>query len=142
MRCPDCGVKMEKVPQLPSKAPFSKRFEEAVGQACESAAARQVARRFRLAASTVRAIDLRYLERWAARAAQAGAAADGRGRDLSGKEAEVPHGGEQSGDRRAAVVRPGAKKETLDEFFAARIERAAARAASRRPAWTCGSRSG
>src|SRR6266699_2824051 len=50
----------------PSKAPFSKRFEEAVGEACESAAARQVARRFGLAESTVRAIDLRYLERWAA----------------------------------------------------------------------------
>ncbi len=66
VRCPDCGVKTEKVPQLPSKAPFSKRFEEAVGEACESAAARQVARRFGLAASTVRAIDLRYLERWAA----------------------------------------------------------------------------
>ena len=65
VRCPDCGIKAEKVPQLPSKAPFSKRFEEAVGQACESAAARRVARQFGLAASTVRAIDLRYLERWA-----------------------------------------------------------------------------
>ena len=64
--CPDCGIKMEKVPQLPSKAPFSKRFEDAVGQACESAAARQVALRFDLPPSTVRAIDLRYLERWAA----------------------------------------------------------------------------
>ena len=66
VKCPDCGVKVEKVPLLPSKAPFSKRFEDAVGQACESAAARQVARRFGLAESTVRAIDLRYLERWAA----------------------------------------------------------------------------
>jgi transposase len=55
------------VAQLPSKAPYSKRFEEAVGQACESAAARQVARRMGLAASTVRAIDLRYLERWEAK---------------------------------------------------------------------------
>jgi len=64
--CPDCGIKTEKVPQLPSKAPFSKRFEDAVGEACESAAARQVARRFGMPASTVRAIDLRYLERWAA----------------------------------------------------------------------------
>ena len=44
VRCPDCGVKTEKVPQLPSKAPFSKRFEEAVGLACESAAVRRVAR--------------------------------------------------------------------------------------------------
>ena len=64
--CPDCGIKVERVPQLPTKAPFSKRFEDAVGQACESAAARQVSLRFGLAASTVRAIDLRYLERWAA----------------------------------------------------------------------------
>ena len=66
VHCPDCGIKAEKVPQLPSKAPFSKRFEEAVGLACESAAVRRVARAFGLAASTVRAIDLRYLKRWAA----------------------------------------------------------------------------
>jgi len=66
VRCPDCGVKTEKVPQLPSKAPFSKRFEEAVGLACESSAVRRVAGQFGLAASTVRAIDLRYLKRWAA----------------------------------------------------------------------------
>ena len=66
VRCPDCGVRVERVPLLPSKAPYSKRFEEAVGLACESASARQVARRFELASSTVRAIDLRYLERWQA----------------------------------------------------------------------------
>jgi transposase len=64
VKCPRCGFRAEKVAQLPSKAPYSKRFEEAVGQACESAAARQVARHMRIAASTVRAIDLRYLERW------------------------------------------------------------------------------
>ena len=66
VKCPRCGIKVEKVAQLPSKAPYSKRFEESVGQACESAAARQIARRFGLAESTVRAIDLRYLERWEA----------------------------------------------------------------------------
>jgi transposase len=54
VKCPDCGVKVEKVPLLPSKAPFSKRFEDAVGQACESASARQVARRFGLAWPRVR----------------------------------------------------------------------------------------
>jgi transposase len=59
-------VRVEKVPLLPGKAPFSQRFEDAVGQACESAAARQVTLRFGLASSTVRSIDLRYLERWAA----------------------------------------------------------------------------
>jgi transposase len=62
--CPKCGLKVETVPQIPSKAPFSKDFEDAVGLACESAAARQVARQFGLAAGTVRAIDQRYLERW------------------------------------------------------------------------------
>lgn len=66
VRCPDCGVKTEKVPQLPSKAPFSQRFEEAVGLACESAAVRRVAKQFGLSPSTVRAIDVRYLKRWAA----------------------------------------------------------------------------
>ena len=65
VRCPKCGLKVEAVPQLPSKAPLSKDFEDAVGLACESAAARQVARQVGLAAGTVRAIDQRYLERWA-----------------------------------------------------------------------------
>ena len=46
--CPECGVKIEKVPQLPGKAPFSKDFEDAVGLACESASVRQVARQFGL----------------------------------------------------------------------------------------------
>jgi transposase len=67
VKCPRCGIRVEKVAQLPSKAPYSKRFEEDVGQACESASARQVARRMGLAGSTVRAIDLRYLERWEAK---------------------------------------------------------------------------
>jgi transposase len=66
VRCPECGPKIERVTQLPGKSPFSKRFEDAVGEACEIASARQVARRMQLAESTVRAIDRRYLERWAA----------------------------------------------------------------------------
>jgi transposase len=67
VKCPDCGVKVEKVPLLPSKAPYSERFEDAVGESCQSAPARQVARRYGLAQSTVRAIDRRFLERWQAR---------------------------------------------------------------------------
>src|SRR5579864_1059489 len=67
VRCSRCGIRAEKVAQLPSKSPFSKRFEDAVSQACESASARQVARRMGLVESTVRAIDLRYLERWEAK---------------------------------------------------------------------------
>ena len=37
VRCPECGLKVEQVPQLPGKAPFSKDFEDAVGLACEGA---------------------------------------------------------------------------------------------------------
>jgi transposase len=66
VRCPDCGIRREKVEQLPSKAPYSKRFEEMIGNDCGSASARQVAHKHGLAESTVRAMDLRYLERWAA----------------------------------------------------------------------------
>lgn len=63
LRCPDCGLKTEQMPQVPSKAPYTKRFEDSVGRACESAAASQVARHMDLSESTVRGIDLRYLER-------------------------------------------------------------------------------
>ena len=59
VRCPECGPKMEKVAQLPSKAPFSKRFEESVWQACDSASARQVARRMGLPGSTVLVLCVR-----------------------------------------------------------------------------------
>src|SRR5450631_2492227 len=31
VKCPRCGIRAEKVAQLPSKAPYSKRFEEAAG---------------------------------------------------------------------------------------------------------------
>src|ERR1035437_5871057 len=43
--CPACGGKAEKGPQLPSKSPYSKRFEDAVGQSCGGGAAARGARR-------------------------------------------------------------------------------------------------
>jgi len=132
VRCPDCGIKTEKVPQLPSKAPFSKRFEEAVGLACESAAVRRVARQFGLAASTVRAIDLRYLERWAA--ARRKPALRQMGID------EIHLGKKQKFLTVVSNLETGEplwfggerKKETLDEFFEkhlSRFQRSAIRAA-------------
>jgi transposase len=79
VKCPDCGVKVEKVPLLPSKAPFSKRFEDAVGLACESASAQQVARRFGLAQSTVAGGRSALPGAVGGNEARAGAPADGRG---------------------------------------------------------------
>ncbi|HEY6373064.1 MAG TPA: ISL3 family transposase [Candidatus Sulfotelmatobacter sp.] len=121
VKCPRCGIRAEKVAQLPSKAPFSKRFEEAVGQACESAAARQVARRMGLAASTVRAIDLRYLERWDAKRRlpplrQMGVDEIYRGK--KGKFLSVVCNLETAEPLWFGRER---KKETLDEFFRSQL---------------------
>jgi len=132
VRCPDCGIKAEKVPLLPSKAPFSKRFEDAVGLACESAAVRRVARAFGLAASTVRAIDLRYLKRWAA----------GRRKPVLRQMGvdEIYLGKKQKFVTVVSNLESGEplwfgqerKKETLDEFFEKQLsafQRSAIRAA-------------
>jgi transposase len=117
VRCPQCGVKAEKVEQLPSKAPFSKRFEEAVGQACESAAARQVARRLELASSTVRAIDLRYLERWAAGRRKPALRQMGVDEIYLGKTQKFMTVVSNLETVEPLWMGPERKKETLDEFF-------------------------
>lgn len=115
--CPDCGIKTEKVLQLPSQAPFSKRFEEAVGEACESAAARQVARRFGLPASTVRAIDLRYLERWAAARRKPALALMGVDEIHLGKKQKFITVVSNLESGEPVWFGRDRKKETLDEFF-------------------------
>ena len=58
IRCPDCGVKAEKVELLPSKAPYSKRFEDAVGRAPASDAALHTAHSRTKAAPASTAIGL------------------------------------------------------------------------------------
>jgi transposase len=117
VRCPNCGLKIEKVDQLPSKAPFSKRFEEAVGEACESASARRIAKRFGLAESTVRAIDLRVLERWNAQRKKPALHQMGVDEIFLGKKTKfvtVVSNLETGEPLWFGLER---KKETLDEFF-------------------------
>jgi len=132
VRCPDCGVKAEKVPLLPGKAPFSKRFEDAVGQACESSAASRVARQFGLAASTVRAIDQRYLSRWAEARRKPALRQMGVDEIFVGKKQKfitVVSNLETAEPLWFGLER---KKETLDEFFAKQLspfQRGAVRAA-------------
>jgi transposase len=117
VKCPDCGVRVEKVPLLPSKAPFSKRFEDAVGQASESASARQVARQFGLAESTARAIDLRYLERWAAARRKPALRQMGVDEIFRGKKGKFLTVVSNLETGEPLWLGPERKKETLDEFF-------------------------
>ncbi|MDQ2900489.1 MAG: transposase family protein, partial [Acidobacteriota bacterium] len=79
--CAACGLRVEKIEQVPSKAPYTKRFEDQIGQACESAAARRVG----------------------GEAAQGPAEAHGRGRNPPGKEGQVHYRDEQPGNGGAAV---------------------------------------
>jgi transposase len=123
VKCPDCGVKREKVLQLPSKAPFSKRFEEAVGEACESASARQVARRFQLPASTARAIDLRYLERWAAGRRKPALRQMGVDELYLGKKQRFVTVVSNLESREPLWFGAGRKKETLDKFLGTQLSR-------------------
>jgi len=132
VRCPDCGIKAEKVPQLPSKAPFSKRFEDAVGLACESAAVRRVGRAFGLAASTVRAIDLRYLKRWAAGRRKPALRQMGVDELYLGTKAKFVTVVSNLETGEPVWMGRERKKETLDEFFEKQLsafQRSAIRAA-------------
>jgi hypothetical protein len=85
--------KIEKVPQLPSKATFSKRFEDAVGQACESCrgSAGGVAIRFGVEHGAGNRLGLPGTVGGVATQASAGANADGRSIVLAaGPERERP----------------------------------------------------
>src|SRR5882724_4893292 len=121
MKCPRCGFRAEKVAQLPSKAPFSKRFEEIVGQGCESAAARQVARRFHMAESTVRAIDLRCLERWEAKRRKAPLKHMGVDELYRGKADKFLTAVCNLETGEPLWFGNTRKKETLDEFFCSQL---------------------
>ena len=117
LRCPDCGPRVEKVVQLPSKAPFSKRFEEAVGGACEGASAIQVAKQFRMPTSTVRAIDLRCLERWAGSRRKPALKQIGVDELYLGKSQKFMMVISNLETGEPLWFGLGRKKETLDEFF-------------------------
>ena len=121
LRCPGCGVKVEKVPLLPSKAPFIKRFEDAVGLACESAAARRVAQQFGLSTNTVRAIDLRYLQRWSQSRKKQALRNMGVDEIHMGKKQKFITVVSNLDTAEPLWFGQDRKKETLDEFFEKRL---------------------
>ena len=74
---------------------------------CISASVRQAARQFGMAASTVRAIDLRYLQRWSATRRKDRLEQMGVDEIYFGKQMKFITVISNSRDRRAAVVRTG-----------------------------------
>ena len=120
-RCPKCGLRTEAVDQLPSKAPYSKDFEDDVGQSCESASARQVARRYGLAESTVRGIDQRYLERWSKKRRKAPLRQMGVDEIYLGKKQKFVTVVTNLETSEPLWFGPERKEETLDEFFHAQL---------------------
>ena len=121
VRCPDCGVRTEKVPLLPSKAPFSQRFEDAVGQCCENASAARVARQFGLSPSTVRSIDQRYLSRWAAARRKPALRQMGVDEIYLGKKQKFITVVSNLETSEPVWFGAERKKETLDEFFSTQL---------------------
>ncbi len=132
VRCPGCGVRTEKVPLLPSNAPFSKRFEDAVGQASESAAASRAAMQFGPSASTVRAVDQRYLARWSQTRRKPALRQMGVDEIYLGKKQKFVTVVSNLDTGEPLWFGAERKKETLDEFFRTQLsafQRGAVRAA-------------
>ena len=141
VKCPDCGVKVGESAAVAGQGPLQQAVRRCGGLACESASARQVARRFGLPASTVRAIDLRYLERWAAARRKPVLRQMGVDEIHLGKTEKFLTVVSNLDSREPLWFGRERKKETLDEFFQTEL-RARQRRGSRPPAWICGNPSG
>lgn len=124
VRCSECGVRVERVEQLPSKAPFSKRFEDAVGRACEGASARSVGRQFGLSARQVLRIDKRYLDRWNKRRRKAPLRQMGVDEIHFGKKAKFLTVVSNLETGEPLWFGQDRKEETLDEFFRTQLTKA------------------
>jgi transposase len=117
VNCSQCGVKTEKIEPLPGKAPFSLRFEDEVGLACENTPVRQVARRLGLGESTVRSIDQRYLERWRQSRKVPDVRRMGIDEIYLGRQAKFITVVSDLDTGEPIWFGPDRKKETLDRFF-------------------------
>jgi len=70
VRCRRCGVRTERLPFVAGKAHYTTRLETAVAEACEVAPVSRVAQQRGLPPETVRRMDKRVLQRWAAERAR------------------------------------------------------------------------
>jgi transposase len=116
--CRRCGRHRERVPFLAGKAHCTRRLEAAVARDCAHAPVRRVAARWGLAAETVRLMDKRTLQRWAATRPRPVIRHLGVDEIFLGKAAKFLTVVSNLTTREPLWMGQDRKRETLDRFFA------------------------
>ncbi|MEE9229555.1 MAG: ISL3 family transposase, partial [Acidobacteriota bacterium] len=116
--CRRCGVRTERLPFLVGKAPRTARLEAAVAQDCEAAPVSRVAAKWGLAPATVRRIDKRALQRWAASRPRKPVRYLGVDELFLGKGIKFLTVVSDLEGREPLWMGQDRKRETLDQFFA------------------------
>ncbi len=116
--CRRCGRHRERVPFLAGKARCTQRFEAAVARECNDAPVRRVAARWGLAGETVRLMDKRTLQRWAAARPRPAIRHLGVDEIFLGKAAKFLTVVSNLTTREPLWMGQDRKRETLDRFFA------------------------
>lgn len=116
--CRRCGRHRERVPFLAGKAHCTRRLEAAVAQECRDAPVRRVAAHWGLAAETVRLMDKRTLQCWAAGRPRAPLRQLGVDEIFLGKTTKFLTVVSNLETREPLWMGKERKRETLDRFFA------------------------
>lgn len=116
--CRRCGVRTERLPFLAGKAPRTARLEAAVARDCEAAPVSRVAAKWGLAPATVRRLDKRALQRWAASRAREPVRYLGVDEIFLGKKDKFLTVVSDVGTGEPLWMGQDRKRETLDRFFA------------------------
>ena len=116
--CPRCGRRRERLPFLAGQGHRTLRFEAAVARDCESAPVRRIAAQGGLPAETVRQIDQRALQRWAAGRPRKPLRYLGVDEIYLGKQAKFLTVVSHRETREPLWAGKDRKRETLDRFFA------------------------
>jgi len=116
--CRRCGRHRERVPFLAGKARCTQRLEAAVARECNDAPVRRVAARWGLAVETVRLMDKRMLQRWAAARPRSAIRHLGVDEIFLGKADKFLTVVSNLTTREPLWMGKDRKRETLDRFFA------------------------
>jgi len=116
--CRRCGRRREQLPFLAGTGHRTRRYEAAVARDCGDAAVRRVAARWGLAAETVRLIDKRALQQWAAARPRPRLRYLGVDEIFLGKTTKFLTVVSNLETREPLWMGKERKRETLDRFFA------------------------